>query len=137
VWATTFSEVKMSGSFKVKAHHMSFPVKDLKTSVAFYKGVLGLEEIPRPDRFGVAGMWLQAGACEVHLIEVGEGVDVGTTPKMVNPGARHAAFEVEDYQEAVDHIQAAGLFVFTTNPEIGQMWIADPDGHVIELIKPA
>lgn len=127
----------MSKPFKVKAHHMSFPVRDLKTSVAFYKGVLGLEEIPRPDRFGVAGMWLQAGACEVHLIEVGEGVDVGTTPEMVNPGARHAAFAVEDYDAAVAHVKEAGLFVFETNAQIGQMWIADPDGHVLELIKPA
>ncbi len=121
--------------FKVKAHHMSFPVKDLEASAVFYKKVLGLEEIPRPDIFGVPGMWLRAGPCEVHLIQLGEGVDVGTTPKMVNPGARHAAFEVEDYQDAVDHVKAAGLFVFETNPQIGQMWIADPDGHVIELIK--
>ena len=123
--------------FKVKAHHMSFPVKDLGASISFYKDFLGLDEIPRPDRFGVGGVWLQAGACEVHLIEIIEGADLGTTPKEIYPGARHAAFEVEDYQEALEHVRAAGLSVFETSPEIGQMWIADPDGHVIELIRPA
>ncbi|MEE9433758.1 MAG: VOC family protein [Sphingorhabdus sp.] len=121
----------------VKAHHMSFPVKDLDKSQAFYRDILGLEQIPRPDIFPVPGLWFQAGACEVHLIQVEEGFDVGEPPKTTNPIARHAAFAIDDYDETLAFLKDTGLTVFETNADVGQMWIADPDGHVIELIKPA
>ncbi len=121
----------------VKAHHMSFPVRDLDKSAAFYRDILGLEPMPRPDIFPVPGLWFQAGACEVHLIQVEEGLDVGQPPKMIKPIARHAAFAIDDYDEAVTFLKEAGLMVFETNADVGQMWVADPDGHVIEFIKPA
>jgi catechol 2,3-dioxygenase-like lactoylglutathione lyase family enzyme len=122
---------------KIKAHHMSFPVSDLSASKKFYQGILGLQEIPRPDIFGVPGTWLSAGCCEVHLIELDASHDIGTTPKKIFPGARHAAFEIEDYEQALAYLKESGLEVFETNPQVGQMWVADPDGHVIELIKPS
>ncbi len=122
---------------KLSVHHISFPVSDLDRSKVFYQGILGLKEIPRPDIFGIPGMWLVAGQCEVHLIEVDEKMDVGSQPKMINPAARHAAFAVDDYEETVSYLKTPGLEVFETNAAIGQMWIADPDGHVIELIQSA
>jgi len=121
---------------KITTHHTSFPVADLAKSRAFYSGVLGLEEIERPDIFGIPGAWFKAGPCEVHLIEVGPDADVGQTSKTVNPAARHAAFAIEDYTEALEHLRGHGISVVETSPDFGQMWIADPDGHVLELIKP-
>jgi len=121
---------------KIKAHHTSFPVTDLAKSRAFYGGILGLDEIERPDIFGIPGAWFNAGPCEVHLIEVGPDADIGETSKTVNPAARHAAFEIDDYTEALEHLRAHDISVVETSPEFGQMWIADPDGHVLELIKP-
>lgn len=112
---------------------MSFPVKDLDASRAFYEGVLGLESIPRPD-LGVPGVWYQAGACEVHLIQTMAGVEVGAPPPFLNPMARHAAFAVGDYAAALAALRAGGLDVLETSPEQGQMWVRDPDGHIIELI---
>ena len=90
-----------------RAHHMSFPIADLDRSRAFYEGVLGFEEIPRPD-FPFRGAWYRAGDCEVHLIEVPDGADVGSTPAGTNPIARHAAFAVDDYAACAEHLRALG-----------------------------
>lgn len=117
------------------AHHMSFPVSDLERSRAFYEGVLGLETIPRPDMGALRGVWYAAGPCEVHLIETPAGADVGPTPPSLNPMARHAAFAVADYDETLAHLQAHALEVVESR-RAGQMWVRDPDGHIIELIVP-
>jgi glyoxylase I family protein len=121
-------------NLRVRAHHTSFPVRDLARARAFYEGVLGLEEVPRPPQLSFPGAWYRAGACEVHLIQVPEGIDVGDPPPTLNPFARHAAFAVRDYAETLAHVKAHGLEVFETSPEVGQMWVRDPDGHIIELI---
>lgn len=118
---------------EVTAHHMSFPVSDLEKSRAFYEGVLGLASIPRPN-FPFPGMWYQAGPCQVHLIQTPAGADVGTPPAATNPMGRHAAFGVPDYAATLAFLKAKGLDVLETSPENGQMWVKDPDGHVIELI---
>ena len=115
-------------------NHVSFAVRDLDRSLGFYRDVLGLRPIPRPD-FGIPGAWLQAGAAQIHLIQVPADVDVGTPPPTVNPLAGHTAFFIEDYGATTAALRAAGLAVMETSPEAGQMWVRDPDGHVIEFIS--
>ena len=120
----------------VKAHHMSFPVRDVERSRAFYAGILGLEEKPRPAALVAMfpGAWYQAGACEVHLIQYPATMDVGPPPPSLNPMARHAAFAISDYATTLAWLKQHGLDVFETSTEVGQMWVRDPDGHIIELI---
>lgn len=120
---------------EISAHHMSFPVSDLDRSRAFYEGVLGLEAIPRPDMGALRGIWYGAGECEVHLIETPAGVDVGSAPPALNPMARHAAFSVQDYDSTLAHLRSHDLEI-VESPRAGQMWVSDPDGHIIELIVP-
>jgi len=119
----------------LEAHHTSFPIRNLEKSVAFYEGVLGLEEIPRPN-FGFRGKWYKAGTCEVHLIEVPEGASYAAPPTSLSPIDRHAAFRVRDYAATVAHLRAYGLDVLETSVEMGQMWVQDPDGHILEFIVP-
>jgi glyoxylase I family protein len=117
-------------------HHISFAVRDLERSRAFYEGILGLETIERPD-FGLPGVWYQAGGSEVHLIQAPEGVDAGRPPAKLSPIANHQAFSIEDYGATLETLRGHGLEVLEAGPERRQMWIADPDGYVIELIAPA
>ncbi len=121
---------------QIRAHHMSFPVSDLDRSRKFYEDVLGLQSIPRPEIGAIRGIWYAAGDCEVHLIETPHGVDVGLPPPSLNPLARHSAFGVADYDETLGHMQAHGLEVVESRAG-GQMWVRDPDGHIIELIVSA
>ena len=123
----------MTGNLNLRAHHMSFPVTDLAKSVAFYRDVLGLTPIDRPTP-RMDGAWFQAGPCEVHLIKTEAGDDVGAAPRSLNSAARHAAFAVDNYEMTVSHLKAAGLEVRETDPARGQLWIRDPDGHILELI---
>jgi glyoxylase I family protein len=116
-------------------HHISFAVSDLERSRAFYENVLGLETIERPD-FGLAGVWYRAGQAEVHLIQKPEGVDTGQPPDKLSPIANHQAFAIEDYDAALEKLQSHGLEVLEIGANRGQMWVADPDGNVIELIAP-
>ena len=115
---------------------MSFPVRDVGRSRTFYEGVLGLEEIPRPPELVAMfpGAWYRAGDCEVHLIQYPESMDVGPPPPTLNPMARHAAFAIADYGVTLAALKDHGLTVFETNPQVGQMWVRYPDGHIIELL---
>jgi len=115
---------------------MSFPVTNLARSRAFYEGVLGLVEIPRPAGLGIPGVWYRAGACEVHLIETPPGVDVGAPAPTLTPLARHAAFAVNDYEATLKHLREQLTEVLATSPKLGQIWVRDPDGHVLEFIVP-
>ena len=116
-----------------RAHHLSFPISDLAQSREFYEGVLGLEPIPRPD-FPVDGIWYQAGDVQVHLIVTPPGVETAPPPPALNPIDRHSAFAVDSYDATLAFLKSKGLEVFETSPDVGQMWVRDPDGHIIELI---
>lgn len=113
-------------------HHVSLCVADLEASLGFYRDLLGLRTLERPD-FGVPGAWLDAGNAQIHLIVAPEGFDTGRPPKELSPLANHLAFGVADYEEAVALFESRGFEPTKTNPEIGQFWIADPSGHVIEF----
>jgi catechol 2,3-dioxygenase-like lactoylglutathione lyase family enzyme len=117
-------------------HHISFSVSDVERARRFYGKILGLEEIPRPDLGPLPGVWYRAGNAEVHLIGAPREADVGTRPRSINPLANHQAFAIDDYSKTLEALARHGLQVLETNPELGQMWIRDPDGNVIELIAP-
>jgi glyoxylase I family protein len=113
--------------------HVSFPVRDLPRALAFYRDLLGFAEIPRPD-LGIPGAWLRAGDADVHLIAGVEGLPLGAPPPVLNPAAHHVAFRIDDYEAAAARLRESGLDVLESGPAAGQMWVQDPDGHVIELI---
>lgn len=116
-------------------HHVSFAVRDLEKSRAFYQDLLGLEPIERPD-IGLPGAWYAAGNGQVHLIETPPGAQVGEPPGSLTPLANHCAFAIDDYAATLAFLKDRGIETFQTKPEIGQLWVRDPDGNVIELIDP-
>jgi glyoxylase I family protein len=118
-----------------RAHHASLSVKDIDLARAFYEGVLGLSPIERPD-FGFPGAWYQAGEIQLHLIQVPDGVDVGSPPPRTNPLAHHVAFEIDDYETTCKSLESKGVAALETGAAVGQIFISDPDGNVIELIRP-
>jgi catechol 2,3-dioxygenase-like lactoylglutathione lyase family enzyme len=120
----------------LRSHHVSFSVRDLARSRHFYGTLLGLEEIARPA-MGIDGAWYRAGeGGEIHLIARPPGVAVGEAPPRVTPLANHTALEIDDYDAALAALHGAGLELVEAGRERGQLWVADPDGHVIELIVP-
>lgn len=124
-------------------HHVSLPVRDLARSRAFYRDVLGLDEIARPP-FDFAGAWFRLGAGQLHLI-VHDRATFRAAPR-VDSRDIHFAVRVRSFRDAVAWLEARG---FRGDAEAGdprwmrvrpsatagfpQIHIVDPDGHVIEL----
>jgi catechol 2,3-dioxygenase-like lactoylglutathione lyase family enzyme len=51
-------------------HHvqLAMPPRREAEAVAFYAGVLGLDEVPKPEELaGRGGRWFRSGAVEIHL----------------------------------------------------------------------
>jgi catechol 2,3-dioxygenase-like lactoylglutathione lyase family enzyme len=128
-----------------KLDHVSFLVRDVERSRRFYSQVLGLQEIPRPSNASHPGAWLtnDKHSFEVHLIgEAEEGRVVQThmpyrRDEMATGYGSHAAFEVEDLKAAVQHLRTLNVeLVGGPRPRgdgVQQIFICDPDGHMIEL----
>jgi glyoxylase I family protein len=119
------------------ANHFSLHVRDLEASRAFYGDLLGLPEADRPN-LGFPGEWYQAGAVQLHLIQVPAGFkgDLGSPPPTLNPLANHIAFEIDDYEVVKAKLEESGQKVIGLGVESGQLFMQDPDGHVVEFIRP-
>lgn len=96
-------------------------------AVAFYAGVLGLTEVPKPPVLAArGGCWFQ-GDVVVHL-----GVDPDFSPAT----KAHPAFVVAGFDELVARLAEAGCaFVADDALEgVRRGYVADPFGNRIELI---
>ena len=116
-----------------RVDHVSFAVRDLARSLHFYCDILGLQHAPRPD-LGFPGAWLTVGDGQIHLLEVPAELDVGTPSPTLNPVASHAAFAIDDHASVAALLREHDLELVEL-PGSGQMWVKDPDGHIIELIS--
>jgi lactoylglutathione lyase len=115
-------------------NHVALHVADVERSCGFYRDVLQLEPMQRPA-FTFPGAWFRLGALqELHLIgERGEPVSSG------NRG-NHFALQVEDLDAWERHLEKAGADFRRRKQRPDGAWqvfLRDPDGHVIELFAPA
>jgi catechol 2,3-dioxygenase-like lactoylglutathione lyase family enzyme len=125
-------------------HHVSLTVTDLERSRQFYREVLGLQEIDRP-KFDFPGAWFQVGAAQqLHLIVHDK--STFRTGKPLDMRDTHFAVRVQDYWQTAAHLRrhgyredapVEGLMRVIVNPRatagFPQMYILDPDRHVIEI----
>ncbi len=132
-----------AAGLRVKAiDHATLVVKDLARSRQFYVEALGMREVARPA-FSFAGLWFQAGATQIHLILefAGSGPAGNLLPESQrNSRTHHLAFAVEDAEAAVPRLKELGIPLLSgpkPRPDgYIQVFVTDPDGHVIELCSP-
>ncbi len=147
---TTAGKAETSPTGDARIHvtgidHVTIVVTDLERSRAFYRDLLGMTEIDRPD-FGFPGHWFQAGETQVHLILNQEGCSTpgcGLDPDRVGAGlTHHFAFQVDDARAAFEVLASAGVRI-QGGPAVRpdgcvQVWFYDPDGHCVEVFdRPA
>lgn len=111
-------------------NHVAIHVQDVEKSCEFYRRVLLLESIARPA-FSFPGAWFRLGSCqELHLI--GDRND----PVFAGNRSNHYALRVDNLDEWEEHFRKLGAEFRSKRPRpdgVWQTYIADPDGHVIEL----
>ena len=94
---------------------------------AFYGGLLGLEELPKPEALAVrGGCWFRAGAQELHV-----GVEEEFTPAR----KAHPSFVVSDLDGLASRLTAAGIGVAYNDeiPGTKRFETADPFGNRLEF----
>jgi glyoxylase I family protein len=110
-------------------HHVAINVSHTETALGFYRDVLGMAVLDRPD-FGIGGAWLDAGGGQqMHLLEATVPPDQG----------QHIAFEVADLAATVTALQLAGINVreprVVPGTQIRQTVVFDPDGNRIDFTQ--
>lgn len=144
--------------------HVSFTVRNLERSLAFYRDLLGLELVHLQEQANaytrrlvghpqahlrvamlrIPGAGISPSGHHLELVEYltprGVPVDVATP----NPGAAHLAFIVEDIHRAYERLRAAGVrfrsepVAITEGRNAGgyTVYFLDPDGITLELVQP-
>ena len=122
-----------------KLLHTRYRVADLEKTVAFYRDVLGLQEVNRfTSPRGSQLVFFKAPQSE-ELIEICKFDASG--PVVVGPDLTHLAFEVADLDAFAQHAAALG-YPLSDGPHRSSSggaiaFIDAPEGYEIELIQPA
>jgi len=94
---------------------------------AFYGGLLGLEELEKPEALRQrGGCWFRAGSAELHV-----GVEEPFSPAR----KAHPGFVVDSLAELVARLRAEGIAATPdeTIPGVERAYVADPFGNRLEL----
>jgi catechol 2,3-dioxygenase-like lactoylglutathione lyase family enzyme len=112
-------------------HHVSVNCHDasLDDMVAFYGGLLELDDVPRPDIPGVDGHWHAVGDQQLHVV----GAPPRGTP--IDSTGNHYCVAVADLDAAIAELEARGIPYQRglQNESVVQVWINDPAGNTLEL----
>lgn len=113
--------------------HASFVVADTKTALQFYRDVLGLEVLERPE-LGFPGAWLGIGAQQLHLLEVDNPDPVSGRPDHGGRD-RHVAIAVDDLEGLKVRLTAARVAFSVSRSGRAALFCRDPDGNALEFIE--
>ena len=109
---------------------LAMPAGEETRARAFYAGVLGLVEEPKPPNLASrGGVWFRGGSCRLHL-----GVEADFRPAK----KAHPALLVENLAALSERCRAAGYPPVTDEPLEGydRVYLFDPFGNRIELLEP-
>ena len=116
----------------VGLHHaqITIPKGTEEKARAFYCGLLGLDEHPKPEILqGRGGFWLAVGDRQVH-VGTEDGVDR-------HRSKAHVAYEVRDLVAWRVRLQAAGVEFLegASLPGLNRIEFRDPFGNRVEMVE--
>lgn len=109
---------------------LAMPLGRENEARAFYDGVLGIPEVPKPPHLAKrGGAWFERGSLKIHL-----GVETDFRPAR----KAHPALLVDDLEALIARLKARGVEVLEDAPLEGyvRVYVADPFGNRIELMEP-
>lgn len=114
-------------------HHvlLASPPGSEDASRAFYRDLLGLTEIPKPEPLAArGGCWFRGGGVELHL-----GIEADFRPAR----KAHPAIRVVDLDRLADRLREAGRPVEIDDTELPghrRCYATDPHGNRLEFVQP-
>lgn len=108
---------------------LAMPAGGEDAARAFYTGLLGLPEVPKPHPLAArGGCWFEGPGVKVHL-----GVEADFRPAR----KAHPALLVDDLAALVKALRSADLSVLDDDPVDGRArcFVSDPFGNRIELMQ--
>jgi catechol 2,3-dioxygenase-like lactoylglutathione lyase family enzyme len=97
---------------------------------AFYDGILGVSEVPKPPELAArGGCWFEHGSLKIHL-----GVEDGFVPSR----KAHPGFIVDGLRDLALRLEQGGFAPKQGEPfdDCLRVFVNDPFGNRIELIEP-
>jgi catechol 2,3-dioxygenase-like lactoylglutathione lyase family enzyme len=111
-------------------NHFTVLTDDLDRTRAFYEGLLGLREGPRPP-LGFPGAWLYAGERPVLHVIAGRAL-----PAERRGVLDHMAFSAKNLGDVVARLERAGVaydLKRQAESNVWQLFVFDPNGARVEL----
>ncbi len=95
---------------------------------AFYAGLLGMTEVPKPATLSPSGCWFAGGSAMLHI---------GVDPDFRAAARAHPAFLVDDLASLRSRLEADGYPIREDKPVEGyaRFFTQDPFGNRIELME--
>jgi len=109
---------------------LAMPAGQESQARAFYSGVLGLKEQPKPANLAArGGVWFSGGTLRLHL---------GVDPDFRAAKKAHPALLVRGLAGLAERCRAGGHSLTTDEPLEGfnRVYVSDPFGNRIELLEP-
>ena len=110
--------------------NISMPSGGEDAARSFYAGLLGLEEIPKPEPLrSRGGVWFDAGGLDIHLSIEG--------PRAGADSQRHFGIEYTEVDGLRAQLRAAGVATDSGRPAPWKrFFVRDPFGNRIEIHEP-
>ncbi len=109
---------------------LAMPIGREDEARAFYAGMLGIAEVPKPPHLAArGGCWFESGLLKIHL-----GVEADFLPAR----KAHPAFIVDDLHGLAERLEGDGYRIVEDQPLPGydRLYVDDPFGNRIELMEP-
>lgn len=108
---------------------LAMPAGEETAARAFYEGLLGVPEVPKPPELAKrGGAWFEHGPVKIHL---------GVEPEFRAARKAHPGLRVTDLRALAEHLRQNGVTVLE-EPLEGhfRVYVADPFGNRLELLEP-
>jgi len=102
--------------------HVGVAVEDIDESLAIYRDALGMPLVHRETvaEQGVDAALLDVGDCHVELLQpLGPDTAVGKYLARRGPGLHHVAYRVENIEDTLQALSAAGMRLIDEQPRRG------------------
>jgi catechol 2,3-dioxygenase-like lactoylglutathione lyase family enzyme len=131
--------MKDDGALTLGLFHLAIKTRSLEATRAFWTGVIGLRDVPRPD-FGYPGAWLACpqpgGQAIIHVYAGGPALGPSGKVERGTAAIDHVSLACSGYHAYRARFQAAGLDwreFLVPGTTLWQLFVYDPSGVQLEL----